>query len=90
MDDASEARQVVAGAGLVRQLVGQGLADELVDCGEEGGKRLARAGRCRDQDVVAGLDGRPRLRLRLRRRIEGRVEPGGHGRMKQKGFLHCA
>jgi hypothetical protein len=74
--------------GLVRELIGQSLADEPVDRGEEGGKRLAGAGRCCDQDVIACLDGRPCLRLRFRRLREGGIEPGGHRRMKQGWSFH--
>ena len=49
--------------------------DELVEPVEERGQRLARAGRRRDQDVLAGGDRRPGLGLRLGRRRERSTEP---------------
>src|SRR5205823_7803305 len=68
---------------LVRQPVPeQRPADEVVDGGQEGGERLARAGRGGDQGVAAGLDLRPGARLRLGRRAEALLEPGGEGGVK--------
>ncbi len=49
--------------------------DKAVEAPEERGERLARAGRGADQDVLAGRDRRPRLRLRRGRRFEGVGEP---------------
>ena len=57
-------------------------AHQLVDRGEEGGERLARAGRRGDQHVPPGLDRRPRLRLRRRRRGEAAREPVGDRRVE--------
>ncbi len=57
-----------------RLLVG-GLGDELVEPVEERRQRLARPGRGGDQDVLAGGDRRPRLRLRGGRLSERTAEP---------------
>ena len=53
----------------------QRVAREPVEPPQEGGQRLARAGGRRDEDVLAGGDGRPRLFLRGRRRLERALEP---------------
>ena len=53
-------RRDVDDLGLVRQPAVEPLAHQRVDRGEEGGERLAGAGRGRDQRVPAGLDRRPR------------------------------
>ena len=66
--DVDEARAPLAGRR--RRLVG-----ELVDRVQERGQRLARAGRRRDQDMLAGGDRRPGLILGRCRRREGRGEP---------------
>ena len=69
------------------RLVGQrpcgGLAHERVDRSEERGQRLARTGRCGDQDVATRLDGRPCIDLRGGRAGERRVEPGPNGRVER-------
>ena len=49
---------------------------QAVDRGEEGGQRLARAGRRLDQHVLAARDRRPAQHLRRRRRVERPLEPG--------------
>ncbi len=64
------------------------LPHEAVDRGEEGGERLARSGRRRDQDVLAGPDRRPRLRLRRGRRRELTLEPSGNRRMQNGRGVH--
>ena len=51
------------------------LTHELVECPEERRERLARACRCRDQDVLAGCDRRPGLGLGGRWGLEGVLEP---------------
>jgi hypothetical protein len=38
--------------------------------------------------MPAGLEGRPRLRLRRRGRGEAAVKPVGNGRMKQRYWVH--
>ena len=57
-------------------------AHQRVDRGEEGGQRLARAGRRGDQGVPAGADRRPRGRLRRGGRGKRAAKPGGDGRME--------
>jgi hypothetical protein len=52
-----------------------GLAHEFVDGRQERCERLARAGRRGDQHVAPGVDRRPRLALRRRRRSERVIEP---------------
>ena len=65
---------------LVRQPASeQRAAHQVVDRREEGGERLPRAGRRRDQRVAAGLDLRPGPRLRRGRHAEAPREPGGDG-----------
>ncbi len=73
---------------LVPELARQPLADQPVDRGEKGGQRLARAGRRRDQHVLARLDRRPRRVLRRRRRREIAREPGGDCGMEEGGWGH--
>ena len=51
------------------------LSGQAVDRPQERGQRLARAGRGRDQDVIASGDGRPGQLLRRRGRVEGAGEP---------------
>ena len=67
--------------------VGAGLGHQPVERPQEGGERLARAGRGGDQRVLARGDRRPRLRLRRGRLGERAREPlpdlrgeGGEGR----------
>jgi hypothetical protein len=52
-----------------------GLGHEPVERPEEGGQRLARAGRRRDEHVLAAGDRGPRLRLGRGRALEGAREP---------------
>ena len=66
----------------VREAVRQSLAHQCVDRGEEGGQRLAGAGRRGDQHVFAGGDPRPRGILRRGRRGEATGEPAGHRGME--------
>ena len=73
---------------LVPELAGEALAQQRVDRREKGGERLARPRRRRDQGMAAGLDRRPRLRLRRRRRAEASIEPGGDRRVKQRRWVH--
>ena len=57
--------------------LGRGLGgDEPVEGPQEGGQRLARAGRGDDERVRAAADGAPRALLRGRRPGEARREPG--------------
>ncbi len=72
-------RRDVQHPGLVRQLaaVGQALAQQAVDGGEEGGERLARAGGRGDQGMAAIEDLRPGLRLRRRGRTEAAAGTSG-------------
>ena len=65
-----------------------GVAVELVDPVEERGERLAGAGRRLDQDVAAGGDGGPALRLRGRRPGERALEPGPRARAEGVERLH--
>ena len=53
--------------------------DKIVERGEEGGERLARAGRRGDEGVAACADGRPRGGLGGCGSGEGSGEPGGDG-----------
>ena len=55
--------------------VGGRLGDHPVERPQEGGQRLARAGRRADQRVLAGGDRRPCLRLSRRGGVEGALEP---------------
>jgi hypothetical protein len=80
----------------VREPAFEALPHESVDRGEERRERLARPGRRRDDDVLAGRDRRPRLELRPRRLGEAALEPGGDGRMEtgeghrgNKGYERC-
>ena len=81
-------RRDVDDLGFVLEPVRERLAHQRVDRGEEGRERLAGSGGRRDQHMPAGLEGRPGLRLRRRRRGEAVVEPVGDGRMKQGHFVH--
>ena len=66
-------------AALGLRLVRHPLGDQPVDPPEEGGERLARAGRGADQDVLAAGDRRPGLRLGVGRRLEGPRAPVSDG-----------
>ena len=57
-----ERRDVKDGGAVLERPV-DGLAEELVETGEEGGEGLARAGRGREEDVAARRDQRPGARL---------------------------
>ena len=59
------------------------LPHQFVDRRQKRRQRLARPGRRRDQRMPLGLDRRPRLRLRRRRRAEGLAEPPGDGGMEE-------
>src|SRR3989449_379529 len=67
---------------LVGQWAIQPLAHQRVDRGEERRERLPRAGRSRDQGIVARLNHRPGVPLRLGGRGEARAEPAAHGWVK--------
>ncbi len=67
---------------LVRQPSFEPLPHQRVDRGEEGGERLARAGRRGDQHMPPGLDRRPGLGLRRGRRPKLAVEPGRDRRVE--------
>ncbi len=75
-------RRDVDHLGLVAKLARQPLPHQHVDRSQKSGERLARAGRRRDQHMPAGLDRRPSLRLRRRRRRKAALEPSGNGGMK--------
>jgi hypothetical protein len=55
------------------------LTPQVIEAGEEGRQRLARAGRRQDQRMPSGGDGRPSLALRRSRFAQGRAEPVAHG-----------
>src|SRR5262249_15610213 len=61
---------------------------EAIDRGEEGCERLPRTGRRLDEDVPAGGDRRPALRLRGRRRIEVPLEPGARLGPEERQRVH--
>jgi len=52
-----------------------GFADELVDAGQESGKRFTRSGGSGDEGRIAGEDGRPALYLRFGGCAEAGDEP---------------
>jgi len=74
--------------GLVPELARNALAHQVVDHRQEGGERLARAGRRRDQRVPARLDRWPGVGLRRRRADEAALEPVGDGRVKKGPQIH--
>ncbi len=76
-------RRDVDDLGLVLEPAVKPLPEQVVDRGEEGRERLARARGGRDQRVPAGPDRRPGLDLRRGRRREVAVEPRGDRRMEQ-------
>jgi hypothetical protein len=59
-----------------------GLADEVIDRGQESGERLAGPGRRGNQSMPARLDSGPRFGLRLSRLGELPGKPGSYGWMK--------
>ena len=61
---------------------GEGLADQRVDAGEEGGEGFAAAGGGGDEGVAAGKDVRPAGNLRLGGRAEAREKPFAHDGMR--------
>src|SRR5262245_7761386 len=63
-------------------------AHQGINGGKKGRERLATARRRRNQHMPAGLNGRPRLRLRRGRRGEGSFEPPGDGRVERVGTAH--
>ena len=69
----------------VRERPVETLADQVVDRGEEGGERLAGAGRRGDQRVPSGLDRGPGVRLGRARRPKGARKPCRHGGMEEVG-----
>ena len=62
------------------------LPHQFVDRRQKRRQRLARPGRRGDQRMPAGLDRRPRLGLRRRRRGESLGEPPGDGGMEQRSY----
>ena len=58
------------------------LGDQAIERPQERRQGLSRSRRRRAQDVLAGGDQRPGLRLRGRRRAEPALEPGGDDRVK--------
>ena len=79
-------RRHVDDMGLVRERRLEALSHEIVDRGQEGRERLARAGRRGDERVAAGLDRRPRFGLRGSRRREALGEPVRDRRMEQGSY----
>jgi hypothetical protein len=71
----------------IRQRSVGGAPEEVVERKREGRERLARAGRGRDKDVLAGTDRRPTPLLRLGGCAEGRAEPLADERMKLPHML---
>ncbi len=69
--------------GLVGEMSVQSLANQAVDGGEERSQGFAGTRRGGDQRMLAGLDRRPRIRLRGRRRGEAIGEPG-----RNRGMEH--
>src|SRR5205085_3221124 len=59
------------------------LAPEVVEAGEEGGQRFARAGRGEDEGVLARGDGGPALPLRGGRFAQGGAKPLADGRQEE-------
>src|SRR5262249_42946599 len=59
------------------------LAPQPVEAGQEGGQRLAGAGRRQDEGVLSGGDGRPALALGGRRLAQRTAEPLTHRGQEQ-------
>src|SRR5882672_91999 len=66
----------------VGQAALEAFLEELVDRGEEGGERLARARRRGDQRVFTAADRLPAFELRRRGRLEAALPPLAQDRMK--------
>ncbi len=75
-------RRHVDDGGLVRQLAFDAAPHQVVERGQEGGQRLARAGGRGHQRVAPGADGRPRRDLRGSGRAEAALEPARDGGME--------
>ena len=75
---------------LVTETAFETLPHQPVDRREKRGQCLARPGGCGDQHMPAGLDRRPRRRLRRGRRDEIAVKPGGDRWMEEGGRVHGA
>jgi hypothetical protein len=60
------------------------LFEEMIDAGKKGGKRLARPGRCGNQNISPRLNGRPSLNLDIGRCADLRVKPFGDKWMKSR------
>ena len=60
---------------LILEAISEPLAHQAIDGTEEGGERLAGAGRRGDQHIAASLDRGPSVALGRRRRGEALVEP---------------
>ena len=73
---------------LIFEAAFEALFYEVVDRGEKGGERLARAGRGGEQHMAAGLDRGPSLLLGRGRRGEAAREPGGDCGMEQREGGH--
>src|SRR3989454_999928 len=72
------------------EAAGEGLLEQGIEPGEEGGERLAGAGGRGDQDVVARRDRRPAAGLHVGGRAEARAEPLRDDRMKPGQGHGCA
>ena len=75
-------RRDVENLGALAEVSGEGLADEGVDAGEEGGEGLAAAGGGGDERVAVSKDVRPAGNLRLSGRAEARKKPFAHDGMR--------
>ena len=67
---------------MVFELPGQRLRKEPIDAGEKRGKGLPGAGRGRNERILSGMNGGPRLGLHIGRGTEGRLEPLGNEGME--------
>ena len=83
-------RRDIHDPGLVGQLSRDTFLDELIDRRQKRGKGLAGPRGGGHQDVFAGSNRRPSLRLRRSRRIESPREPRGNGGMKRIEYAHGA
>jgi len=78
-------RRDVNDAHFVRQVRFDAFAQQLVERGEEGGERLPRAGRCRDQRIFAAADRAPAVELRVSGFGKSAGPPLAEDRMKIGG-----
>src|SRR6476620_5801592 len=77
-------RRDIDDLGLVGQPTIKPLAYEAIDGTEKGGKRLAGAGRCRNEHIASSSNRRPRVSLSRSRRGEALVEPRTNRGVKKR------